>query len=274
MANRSQDESLLLISLQGSMARLSLGSPHALPQLFVAEPHSAAELYYAYYEQRYANVTHFNASLAHADIDVILGCFQSLIGGFFLVEPTVAEREADNVNAGISLCGVAQTAAVVSTEALSSLLLQYGIPLLQDVRLLNESAFIYQFAPFNRSAAAAAWPFSRHYISSQTPGKAALYLSDFSILTSSIQLHHIETALAVMGDVIAPRPFAWLGWTADDWSENGMTAIVTQQGGVVWARRHHTEPGRARSIPLASLAAAQPDALHRRSDRHGRQARG
>ena len=235
LTNRSEAECLLLVSLQGSLARLSLLRNASLPLLFLSDAGSPAELYYSFYSQRYSQVTLFNSSLQHADIAVIVRSFHALIGGFFLVQTTVAEREADNVNAAVSLCGVSPVAAVVSTVELSRLLAQHGIPLLQDMRAFNESSFVYQFAPWNRSAQAAAWPFSRHFISSQTPSKTASFLSDFSVLTSAVQLHHIDTALAVMRDVIAPLPFAWLGWTADDWSEEGMTAIVTRHGGVVWA---------------------------------------
>jgi hypothetical protein len=111
-----------------------------------------------------------------------------------------------------------------------------GIPLIKDYRGMDEYTYVNQFYPFNPSSNEP-WPFSKRFFSVQVSDKSVQYLSDWSIFANVLQIHHIPTVLQIIKQVTEPIDSftAWLGWTADAWSENQMTGNFSQAGGMVWA---------------------------------------
>ena len=237
--NRTIDAQLTLFSLQGALARSALNTTTAsFPLLYktTATANTSTDgtwTYWAYYEEKYGGRVQFSSKNADSSVDDIVAHFSQYVSGYYLSHYT-QQSEADNVNMAISMASITN-GAIVTTAAYVPLMKKLNIPLLRDMRGETESTFLYQFQPLNTSDTAPQWPFSHQYISSQTPTKAATFLTDWSMLASAVTLHHIPTALAVLELVPQGGMFAWLGWTADTWGENDMTSLVSAAGGIVWA---------------------------------------
>ena len=238
-SNRTIDAQLTLFTLQGALARSALNATApTFPLLYKTTGTANTSTdgtwtYWAYYQGKYGGRVEFSDEYADSSVDDIVAHFSQYVSGYYLAQYT-KQSEADNVNVAISMVSITD-GAIVTTPAYTSLMQRCNITMLQDVRDYTESTFLYQFQPLNTSTDAPQWPFNYQYISSQTPTKAATFLTDWSMLASAVTLHHIPTAQAVLDTVPQGRMFAWLGWTADSWSENDMTSIVSAAGGVVWA---------------------------------------
>ena len=235
--SRPMEEQLVLTTLAGALAKRGLSATSSasitLLHKWTGNMTNPTYVYWQWYRTHYPTV-HFNDSLATAPLSTLLQTLHPSITGFFLSDYPTHSGEADNVNSAISMAGVT-AGAIVTTPQYVDLLTGLGLKMIQDMRPFTESTFLHQFAPLNQSTAAQPWPFNRQFVSSQTPTKAAQFLTDWSMLAGAVQLHHIPTATEVLRLVPQKKLFAWLGWTADDWSENGMTSIISEAGGVVWA---------------------------------------
>ena len=269
-SNRTLDAQLTLITLQGALARSALTIPNAsFPLLYKTTGTEATSTdgtwtYWKYYGSKYGVNSIFLEKHADSSVEDIVTFFRHRVTGYYLCEYT-QRGEADNVNMAISSASITD-GAIVTTPAYASLMKQLNITLLQDMRSFTEASFLYQFQPLNKSADAPQWPFSNQFISSQTPTKAATFLTDWSMLASAVTLHHIPTAQAVL-DLVPKGLFAWLGWTADSWGENDMTSKISAAGGVVWAADTQNNLGthaffRDTLTPLPSPAATNNKGKH------------
>ena len=231
------DDVFLLLTLAGAVARHNAFSSGAnasdlWPLLYQTSASRAAELvYWSHYVQRVPSVT-FSTKYDNASATDLITYFaqQRYIRGAFLTA-----LQSDSVDVCVSLAGITE-GAICATEAHTQLLQQLSVPILQDLRQVNETLFLDQFLLPNSSAP---WPFSTRFVTCQHVDAATTALSDWSILIGAVQLHLTDSYRRVLSFLRVYYPTTHFngvfGWYPDDSTEFNLTGTASRNDAGIMA---------------------------------------
>ena len=231
------DDAFLLLTLGGAAARhnaLSPSSSDLWPLLYATTGtarSSPAFVYWDAYAQRLPQV-HFSTDFDAAPASSLLTLYARR---GYIVGAYLTALHTDSVDVCVSMVGITE-GTICATSAHSELLQQLGVPILRDLRAINETLFLDQFLAPNASAP---WPFSTRFVSSQQLDPALTALSDWSILIGAVQLHHTDSYRRVMAYLqhYYPTPHfnGVFGWYPDGSGEFELTGTASANDAGVMA---------------------------------------
>ena len=238
-AHFSADDVFLLITLAGSLARHNSASSGAnssalWPLLYATTGTGKSDpevFYWDQYTQRLPTVN-FSLALDSAPATDVVTHFsqQGCITGAYLVA-----LQTDSVDVCVSMAGITD-GAICATSAHTALLQQLHIPVLADLRGVNETQFLDQFLGGD---ATAPWPFSTRFVTSEPLGPASTALSDWSILIGAVQVHLRDNYSRVMAFLrrYYPTPHfnGVFGWAPDGSGEEDLTGTASSNDAGVMA---------------------------------------
>ena len=226
------DDTFLILTLQGSLARLNAQPtpPQPLaPLLYHVTGSNRTEpewTYWAEYQRLLPSIT-FSTRLLNASADALIGTFRRYIVGAYLTA-----LGTDSVNACVSFASTAPS-LICATDAHLPLLKSLNVPIVQNLTTLTETAFI------DAHLTADAWPFSTRFLSAQLPEKAVTSLSDWTMLLGAVQLHQTDNYQRVLQFLHTHHPTpvfnAVFGWVTTDSSEHDFTGNASAAGAGVLA---------------------------------------
>ena len=266
----SPDDVLMLLSLQGQLARLNnqpvanasssrLPAPPLLYHVSGSNRTSPEFSYWSAYKQQLPGVA-FVEAFQWTPMQILQLLAPGYITGAYLVA-----LHTDSVNIGVSLAGVTDGAVVV-TEAQLPVLKLMNVSVISDLRQMTETQFVDMYMPSSasgqhrheRPAAVLPWPFSTRFLSCQLPDKAVTSLSDWTILIGAMQVQQTDNYQRLLTFLRSAHPspvfnavFGWVtvgsvehdytgnasaagaGVLASDWLNNGATHSILSAG---WTR--------------------------------------
>ena len=188
-------------------------------------------MYWDAYAQRLPQV-HFSTDFDAAPASSLLTLYARR---GYIVGAYLTALHTDSVDVCVSMVGITE-GTICATSAHSELLQQLGVPILRDLRAINETLFLDQFLAPNASAP---WPFSTRFVSSQQLDPALTALSDWSILIGAVQLHHTDSYRRVMAYLqhYYPTPHfnGVFGWYPDGSGEFELTGTASANDAGVMA---------------------------------------
>ena len=215
------DDTFLLLTLQGSLARLNAYPSPAFPihpLLYHVTGTNRTQpewVYLAHYQRALPNVT-FRTVFLGSPATTVITFFTGVISGAY-----VTALHTDSVNICVSLASLTP-GSICATVAHLPLLKDLNITILQDLTNMTEAAFLDTHLTSHT-----AWPWSTRFISAQVPEKAVTSLSDWSMLIGAVQLHRTDSYQRVLRflHTFHPTPLfnAVFGWVTDNSTEHDYT---------------------------------------------------